>query len=97
MRWLLALLPGRISTPFAPPFSADSRLSRRNRLLGRSGPWQRRQELSRMGLMSRAKSIFPVVGGGSFDSSISAAARERQRAEGRRQKEKCHALNLRAV
>src|SRR5215469_7184046 len=73
MRGLLALLPGIISTPSSPPLRAAARLSRRNWFFGFSGPWQRRQFSSRMGLISRAKSIVLVAGGGSLEISTSAA------------------------
>src|SRR5690242_12477449 len=73
MRGLFALSPGTMAMPFSPPFSAASRVARLNRLLGRSVPWQRRQEVSRMGLMSAAKSIVLAAGGGSFETSTSAA------------------------
>src|SRR5207244_1209933 len=57
---------------FSPPCRAEPRLSRRKWLLGRSGPWQRKQLASKMGLMSRWKSIVMFVGGGSFEVSIEA-------------------------
>src|SRR4051795_3938801 len=76
MSGLLPLLPERMSTPSSPPLSAASRLSRRYLLLGFSGPWQRMHEASRIGLMSRAKSTRMPAGGGSFDSSTSAASTE---------------------
>src|SRR6266576_1487273 len=91
MSGLLALLPGRMSTPLFPPFNAESRLSRRNRLLGFSAPWQRRQVASRIGLMSRAKSIWTDAGGGSLDSSTSAAESRRLPAKDNRHHAMPHA------
>src|SRR5688572_18190764 len=62
-----------IASPWWPPFKADSLLSRRNPLLGRSGPWQRKQLCSRIGLISMEKLTWFVAGGGSWDTSGSAA------------------------
>src|SRR5437868_15335384 len=74
MRGLPALFPGMMSSRlFSPPFRAESRLSRRKWLFGRSGPWQRKQLASKMGLMSRWKSIVMFAGGGSLEVSIAAA------------------------
>src|SRR5438477_12262019 len=73
MSGLFALFPIRMSTPFSPPLRAASRLSSRNLLFGLSAPWHRRQEVSRIGFMSRAKSICVAAGGGSFDSSTAVA------------------------
>jgi hypothetical protein len=52
---------------------AVARLSSRKPLLVFSGPWQRRHEVCRMGLMSRTKSIRLVAAKGSLDSSNGAA------------------------
>src|SRR5437588_4287776 len=69
MSELFALSPGIMSTPWSPPLSADSRLSRRKWLLGRSGPWQRKQLPASNGLMSREKSIGFPDGAGNFEIS----------------------------
>src|ERR1043166_2351408 len=91
MSGLLALLPGRTSTPSFPPFNAASRLSRRNRLLGFSGPWQRRQVACRIGFTSRAKSTWSDAGGGSLDSSTASAESRRLSAEENRHPAMPHA------
>src|SRR5665213_3397472 len=79
MSGLLALSPGRISTPWSPPLRALARLSRRKALFGLAGPWQRRQEISRIGLTSRVKSIFPWAGGGNLErTTVSGAAQQRK-------------------
>src|SRR5579862_1900076 len=75
MRGLLALLPGRISTPLSPPFRAEARLSRRKPLFGLTGPWQRIHEVSKIGLISREKSTCFSAEGGSLDTSTGSAAR----------------------
>src|SRR5258705_86993 len=63
-----------MSMPFSPPFNAASRVPRLKRLFGRSPPCQRKQELSKMGLMSVTKSMVRAAGGGSFETSMSAAS-----------------------
>src|SRR5688500_13581660 len=74
MSGLLALSPGTMSMPSSPTFNAASRVARLNRPLGRSVPWQRRQDVSKIGLMSAVKLIGRVTGAGSLETSTPAAA-----------------------
>src|SRR6266542_5953326 len=69
---------------FSPPLRADSRLSRRKRLLGRSGPWQRKHDFSKIGLTSRSNSTRSSDGGGKRLASSSAAIISTQTMKGRR-------------
>src|SRR4051812_36580647 len=73
MSGLLELSPATISMPFSPPFNAASRVARLNLLLGRAVPWHRMHEVSKIGLMSAAKSICRGAAEGNFDTSASAA------------------------
>src|SRR5471030_785999 len=57
----------------SPPLSAGSRLSRRKSLRGFCAPWQRTQDVSKIGRTSRSKSIFTIAAGGSWFVEISAA------------------------
>src|SRR5438552_9614144 len=69
---LLALSPGTMSSLlFSPPLSADSRLSRRKRDFGFSGPWQRKQTDSKIGFTSRSKSTVALAAAGKALASIS--------------------------
>ena len=63
-----------MSTPSSPSFNAISRESRRKWLFGRLGPWQRKQEFSKIGAMSRAKSIFLAAAAGSLPGSSGGSA-----------------------
>src|SRR5437867_4127311 len=74
MSGLLALSPGMISMPLSPPLRADSRLSRRKWLLGLSGPWQRKQVFSKIGLISASNAILTWAAGGSLLGSREGAA-----------------------
>src|SRR5439155_501087 len=71
------LSPGTMSSwLFSPPFNADSRLSSRKCDFGFSGPWQRKQVFSKIGLTSRSKSACTLAEGGNLSSSTSAASEQ---------------------
>src|SRR6185437_9100336 len=60
------------------------RLMRRKLLLAFTGPWQRMHEASKIGLMSRAKSILFVAGGGNRERSMFVESANRREDRNRR-------------
>src|SRR5690242_14273547 len=81
-----------MSMPLSPPLIAAARVSNRKPLFGFTGPWQRMQEVSKIGLMSRAKSMWLVAGGGNLESSMASAAKRRR--EERKMKAQSRTKNL---